>query len=236
MSILAVITARAGSRRLPNKNIKPFAGKPLIAHTIEAAKAANEVISRLVVTTDSQEIGNIAVKWGAEVPFLRPPELACTSAGSIETLQHCVAFVEQSAGKTFDWILLLQPTSPLRRAQDILSAVELAKSDTVTSVIGAVDVPMSDLRQMKTIVKGMLHTSPVDLSQFDDDVSICSVNGAIYLTRRDILMEEGDLYGARSVPYLMAPDRSIDIDTQEDFQLAEQIYSRSNGAQRWNTD
>jgi CMP-N-acetylneuraminic acid synthetase len=127
MHVLAVITARGGSTTLPRKNILPFCGKPMIAYSIEAAliaRRAGAPIDRVIVSTDDAEIAEISRKLGADVPFMRPPELAKADTPSLPVVQHAIAFAEQERGTTYDWILLLQPTSPLRTQDDILADLD----------------------------------------------------------------------------------------------------------------
>ena len=129
--ILAVITARAGSKRLPDKNILDLAGKPLIAWTIEPAKQS-KFIDKIIVSTDSIKIKNISEKYGVEVPFIRPKELASDSASSISVLKHAILFYKNK----FDYIVLLQPTSPLRKTLDIDNAIKMLgeKTEAIVSV------------------------------------------------------------------------------------------------------
>ena len=231
MHILAVITARGGSTTLPRKNILPFCDKPLIAYTIEAALAARMApIDRIVVSTDDAEIAEISRNFGAEVPFMRPPELARSDTPSLPVVQHVVDFVEKE-GLRYDWILLLQPTSPLRRGEDIAAALDLIKQQGTTAIVSVTNANTSHPRKLRLIDGGVLRPfqdggfQPVRRQDFGVDVY--KTNGAIYLVRRDVLMQEGSFYGSWPRPFVMPPERSIDIDTRLDFEIAEFLYQRS---------
>ena len=136
--LLAIIPARGGSKRLPRKNILDLAGKPLIAWTIEAA-LNSKYIDRIVVSTDDQEIANISIKYGAEVPFLRPKSLATDDASSIDTVINVLGEVE-IINQHYEYIVLLQPTSPLRTEIDIDKAIELLEKKSADSVISVCEV------------------------------------------------------------------------------------------------
>jgi CMP-N,N'-diacetyllegionaminic acid synthase len=234
MDVLALITARGGSITLPRKNILPFAGKPLIAHSIEAARKAREAtdsIDRIVVSTDDQEIADISHQYGAEVPFMRPAELSRSDTPSLPVAQHAVEFLERGRGKLYDWILLLQPTSPLRTAGDILDALALAEKPDTTAVIAVTSANNGHPLKLRLIEDGVLKyylkDSKAQTRRQDFTYDVYRTNGAIYLTRRDVLMQEESFYGSRPLALLMPLERSIDIDTQLDFELAQFLFGRN---------
>lgn len=232
MSVLAIITARGGSTGLPGKNIRAFAGKPLIAHSILAAREAGEVVDRIIVSTDDGKIAGIARECGADVPFLRPPELARDDTPSLPVVQHALEFVEREEGRTYDQVLLLQPTSPLRTAGDIRSSLAMAGPGT-TAVISVTDASGCHPVKLRTIENGLLRPFSGDgfrqVRRQDFGPPLYKTNGAIYLTRRDTLMEAQEFYGPAPLAYVMPPERSIDIDTETDFAVAEFLYLRSQG-------
>jgi len=239
MHVLAVITARGGSTTLPRKNILPFCGKPMIAYSIEAALTARRAgapIDRVIVSTDDAEIAEISRELGADVPFMRPPELAKADTPSLPVVQHAIAFAEQERGTTYDWILLLQPTSPLRTQDDILAALDLVAEPGTTAVVSITGANTSHPRKLKLIERGILRPfqddgfQPVRRQDFRYDVY--KTNGAIYLARRDVLMQEGSFYGNCPRPLVMPAERSVDIDTQLDFDMAEFLYRRQHGEAR----
>jgi CMP-N-acetylneuraminic acid synthetase len=184
----------------------------------------------VIVSTDDAEIADISRKFGADVPFKRPPELAAADTPSLPVVQHAIAFAEQERGATYDWILLLQPTSPLRTEDDILAALDLVTEPGTTAVIGITGANASHPKKLKLIEGGILRPfqddgfQPARRQDFGYDVY--KTNGAIYLARRDMLMQEGSFYGDCPRPLIMPPERSVDIDTKLDFDMAEFLYRR----------
>ncbi|HET9913914.1 MAG TPA: acylneuraminate cytidylyltransferase family protein, partial [Anaerolineales bacterium] len=134
MTIIGLIPARGGSKTIPHKNIKPLVGKPLIAWTIEAAKKCR-ALSRVIVSTDDAQIAEVAQQWGAEVPFLRPAELAGDATSSLAVVLHLIQWLKKHDGAVPEYILLLQPTSPFRTTEDLDAAIELAETRKVNAVV-----------------------------------------------------------------------------------------------------
>ncbi|MDT3687765.1 MAG: acylneuraminate cytidylyltransferase family protein [Pseudorhodoplanes sp.] len=224
--ILALIPARGGSKGLPQKNILPCAGRPLIAHTIAAALTAQ--MKRVVVSTDDPAIAEISRQNGAEVPFMRPQALATDAARSIDVVTHALTFFDQNESWRPDWVLLLQPTSPLRTSDDIRQAISLAagdsESDSVVSVVNSEKFhPLYARRIVDGVLRPYLPSVPISRRQ-DLDPVYCN-NGAIYLTRTRTLIRDASLYGNRSIPYVMPFERSLDIDTEFDLRLASFLLS-----------
>jgi CMP-N,N'-diacetyllegionaminic acid synthase len=225
MNVVAVILARGGSKRLPGKNIRQLAGKPLIAYTIEAAKGAKRV-SRTIVSTDAPEIAAVAADYGAEVPFRRPLELAQDDTPSIEALVHAVERVE-SQGSEIGAVVLLQPTSPMRHSRHIDEAVELYCStgvDTVTAISPAASHPYWCWRAAGAEITPFFSRAHISMSRHDLPPAFIE-NGAVYVVRRTLLAA-GSLYGERIAGYVMAGEDAIDIDTFEDFERAESILAK----------
>lgn len=228
MQVLGLIPARGGSKRLPGKNIKQLGDKPLIAHTISAGRACSE-IDRLIVSTDDEEIAKVAETWGAEVPFLRPAQLATDEASSLDVVRHALAYVEQE-GFFPDYIVLLQPTSPLREPGDIQQALqEMQKGqwDMLLSLCPAHIHPywykrVTDSGEVKPFVdyQGSLRSQDLDPAYHP--------NGAIYIYRSQLVRE--GLQPRRIGAYIMEEWKSIDIDTALDFFIAEKIleHKRKN--------
>jgi CMP-N,N'-diacetyllegionaminic acid synthase len=231
--VLTVIPARGGSKGVPRKNVRPLAGKPLIAWTIEAAREAREVLSRVLVSTDDAEIAATARRHGAEVPFLRPADLSGDKVPMLPVLQHCVQWCEQDSGWHFDWILLLQPTAPLRTADDIRGALQLATQGGCDSVISVVQVFAVHPILMKRIEGGRLLPFCIEeregTRRQDYSPPAYMRNGAIYLTRRDVLMDRNSIWGEVIHPYVMPEERSASIDDETDFQVCEALMSRRLG-------
>ncbi len=229
MNVLAIIPARGGSKGVPRKNIKSLGGKPLLAWTIAAALEA-EGISKLIVSTDDREIKEVALKWGAEVPFIRPGELSTDRAKAIPVLQHAVSFLEEQE-QTFDSVMMLQPTSPLRLAKDIEASIQMMKADAnCSSVISVTGVGEYHPARMKYLEEGVL-IDPSFCEAYENQPRqelrpMYIRSGAIYLARRSELMEQNSLKGKRSLGYVMPKERSVNIDAPFDFELAEWLISK----------
>jgi CMP-N,N'-diacetyllegionaminic acid synthase len=223
--ILAVIPARGGSKGVVRKNIRPICGKPLIAYTIETALAARHLLHRSIVTTDDPEIKAIACDYGADVPFLRPPELAGDSVPTLPVLQHAVDFVETQDDIRLDWVLLLQPTAPLRLLEDIEASLTLAFENRCDSVISVVQVFAEHPILMKRIEDNQLLPYWIEEKEGtrrqDYQPPAYMRNGAIYLTRRDVLMDKNSIWGHVICPYVMPPERSASVDSELELKLLE---------------
>lgn len=222
--ILGVIPARGGSKGVERKNIRPVCGKPLIAWTIETALASRHLLHDVVVSTDDREIATVAESCGAKVPFLRPRALAGDEVPMVPVLQHAVKAMEQADSVRFDWVCLLQPTDPLRTVEDLEGAVELAARGGCDSVISVVQVYSVHPMLMKRIEDERLLPWCVEEKEGtrrqDYAPPAYMRNGAIYLTRRDVLMEKGSIWGDVIRPFVMPEERSISIDSELDMKLA----------------
>lgn len=223
--VLAVIPARGGSKGVPRKNVRELAGKPLIAYTIECALAVKHLLHRIVVSTDDDEIAAVARRWGAEVPFRRPAELAGDTVPMAPVLQHAVRFVEARDGCRMDWVLLLQPTDPLRVPADVEEAMRLAAAGGCDSVISVVQVFAVHPILMKRIEDGRLLPYCIEEKEGsrrqDYQPPAYMRNGAVYFTRRDVLVERGSIWGDVIRPYVMPPERSVGVDSELDLRLLE---------------
>jgi CMP-N-acetylneuraminic acid synthetase len=228
--VLAVIPARGGSKGVPRKNIRPVCGKPLIAYTIETALRARHLLTRVVVSTDDEEIAEIARRHGADVPFLRPAALGDDNVPTLPVLQHAVTFAEGQDHAIFDWVLLLQPDQPFRTAEDIEAALRLAYEGACDSVISVVQVFSEHPILMKRIVDGHLVPYCIEEKEGtrrqDYDPPAYRRNGAIYLTRRDVLMNRNSVWGDVIRPYVMPEERSVGVDSELDLTLVEILMRR----------
>ena len=225
-TFLAIIPARGGSKRLPGKNIKLLHNKPLIAWSIEAAKQSR-YIDCTVVSTDDRAIAEVARKYGAETPFLRPPDLATDRAGTVEVIEHTVQWYINERNRIFDFIILLQPTSPLRTAKHIDEAIELLKEKRADAVISVCEMDHSPLWS---------NTLPPNLSldhfispeikhlRSQDLPTYYRINGAVYICKTEKFMKEKTLFLNDNIyAYKMSREYSIDIDSSIDFIVAEAI-------------
>lgn len=223
MKNIAIITARSGSKGLKDKNIKLLEGKPLLAYSIEAALQTG-LFDCVHVSTDSGHYADIARQYGADVPFLRDAELATDTAGTWDVLRAVVNRYLQ-LGQQFDTVTLLQPTSPLRDAEDIRAAFDIFKEKAADSVISVCEVEHSP-KLCNTLGTDNSMNGFVDLSQVgrrQEMDTYYRLNGAIYIQKTSLLMEQGNLYGEKSYAYVMSQEHSVDIDTELDFLFAETI-------------
>lgn len=231
--ILAVIPARGGSRGVPRKNIQQICGKPLIAYTIETALAAGPLFDRVIVSTEDEEIAGVARAYGADVPFIRPRDLAGDRTPTLPLLQHATRYAEQEAHAPFDWICLLQPTAPFREVADLQAAVRLAVAGGCDSVISVVRVFAVHPILMKRIEGDRLLPFCIEEKEGErrQDYSPPAYmrNGAIYLTRRDVLLERGSVWGDVIRPYVMPEERSVSIDSRIDLLLARLLMAERQG-------
>lgn len=228
LRILGVIPARGGSKGIPRKNIRLLAGKPLLHYTAEAALACTE-LSQVVLTTDDHEIAEAGRRFGLDVPFLRPPELARDDTPTLPVVQHAVRFLEQNRER-FDAVCLLQPTAPLRRSEDIQQCVRLLAETGADSVVTVLPVPPEynpHWVYFKT-PKGFLELSTGEDSPVPRRQLLPPAfhrEGSVYLVRREVLMEHNSLYGRNVAGYLMDPARSVNIDTPADWAMAEALLA-----------
>ncbi len=228
--ILAIIPARSGSKRLPNKNILTLIDKPLIAWTILEAKKS-KYIDEVIVSTDNSDIADISKKYNANVPFIRPVQLSSDTTSSFGVVEQAINYLKNDNNKIYDYALLLQPTSPLRNFFDINSAIELLFKKNADSVISvcklehplewSCDLP-EDL-SMNEFVDRIKQNRSQDLKTF------YRLNGAIYISNIKRLIEEKTFFLKNNIfAYIMPNERSIDIDTLFDFDLVKFILSKNN--------
>ncbi|HKE87867.1 MAG TPA: acylneuraminate cytidylyltransferase family protein [Vicinamibacterales bacterium] len=224
--MIGVIPARGGSKGLPGKNLMRLSGRPLLAYTADAARASRR-LSRVVLSTDDQTIAETGAALGLEVPFLRPRELASDEAPMLGVLQHAVRAL--AAGAPVDAVVVLQPTSPLRRADHIDAAVELLAASGADSVVSVVEVPhqfnpVSVMTLDGDRLTPFIH-GPVIVRR-QDKPRVFARNGPAVLAVRADVLERGSLYGDDCRALLMEPEDSIDIDTMADLDYAEHVLSR----------
>ena len=225
MTTIATICARGGSRGVPGKNIRPLAGKPLIAHTIEQALAV-DAIERVFVSTDSEEIADVARNHGAEVPFLRPAELATSEAGKLPVIRHLVDHV-MAAGINVRRIVDLDPTSPLRAVSDIEACLELL-DDGADAVITAYAADKNPYFNMVESLPGggfgLCKQLGGAVLRRQDAPDVYSMNASIYVWWLDTL--DKGLFGAGTRLHVMPRERSVDIDSPLDFEIVELLMEK----------
>lgn len=224
--IIAIIPARSGSKGLPGKNIRLLKGKPLVAHSIIQAQEAG-IFDEIFVSTDSSEYANIALQYGANVPFLRSDELASDSASTWDCVREAIEQYN-SIGKEYDIVVVLQPTSPLRTAGDIINAIKkmlLNNADSVVSVCEADHSPLlcNTLPEDKSM-RGFVRPEIVAKNR-QELPTFYRINGAIYAVGTSYFLRSQTIYDGNSFAYVMPRERSIDIDTLYDFYLAEYLLN-----------
>ena len=224
--VLAVIPARAGSKGLARKNIQQFAGLPLLAHSIRFAAMCPE-ISRCVVSTESEEIAEIARIHGGEAPFLRPAELATDDSSMTPVVQHALHQVEQQEGKKYGSVLLLQPTSPARLPADLTQALTILEGDPAAAGVVAVAETSFNPRyvcvQQGTEALQMAFAEADGANRRQNVAGVYRITGSLYLWRSDYVQQCGDINLGRDRHRLLVvpKERAIDIDDLYDFRMAE---------------
>lgn len=218
--VLGVIPARGGSRRIKKKNIKFLGGKPLIGWTIEVALKAQS-LDYCLVSTDDPEIARVSRAWGAHVPFKRPAKIS-KDVDTRHVLVHALEWYEKKKGQKVEFVVCLQPTSPFRTAVDIDRCVQIAKAkkdaDTVISVRQSREHPywMFDLTPLQKLVSFMNVDLKGDNLVWQNLPQTFYPNGAVYVTRRDVLLTQG-IYGRTIYSYMMPLERSVDLEEELDF-------------------
>lgn len=227
MKILAIIPARGGSKTLPNKNIRDFNGKPLISWSISPS-LNSKLIDRTIVSTDSPRIAEVAKRYGDIVPFLRPAHLAEDNSSSVGVVEHAVQF-HQEQGQTFDYVLLLQPTSPLRTAAELDQIIThfLEHSDRFDALVAVVKPSMSP-QLTKKIVEGRLlpfFSAEKKNARRQDFAKTVAPCGMAYLIKVETFLNEKTLYPKRTLGYLVDDRHRYDIDDIYDFIAAQSIQA-----------
>ena len=226
MKNIAIIPARSGSKGLKDKNIKILNGKPLMAHTIEAAIASN-IFDEIFVSTDSEEYAGIAKEYGASVPFLRSEASSTDTASSWDVVKEVIENYNR-LGKEFDTVALLQPTSPLRTAKDILLGYEEMKSRDAKAIVSVCEVDHSPLWCNKLpwdhSLCHFLNTDLINLPRQSLE-TFYRINGALYIVRIDYLVTAESIYQERCYAVVMKKQNSVDIDDEMDFKIAQTIIS-----------
>ncbi len=229
MIILGLIPARGGSKGIPDKNLVSLCGKPLLQYTCEAAKGSN-LLTRVIVSTDDQHIADVALGFGIEVPFLRPKELSEDTTPMIDVLLHTLAELAKT-GQEPDILVLLQPTSPLRTAQDIDDAVTLLQKTGADTVVSVIEVPHQFVPSSLMRLDGdKLHSYSNQESPLlrQDKQRLYARNGpAVLVLRTAFLKKAKNFYAGDTRALLMSRERSVDIDDAFDLRLAEMILQQA---------
>lgn len=229
LRILGVITARGGSKGIPGKNIRPMLGKPLIAYTIEAAIESG-ALDKIILSTDSEEIAQVARQYGCEVPFMRPAELAEDKTPHLPVTQHAVQWMQENENYTPDYVMILQPTAPLREAADITAAVELLLQKNVDSVVSvcAVSEHYNPHWQMNVDEQGNMSIFTGEdfahiVTRRQELPKTYMRNGSVYVFKTGLLFDTKNpsFYGNTVAAHIMDERKSINIDTLADWEIVE---------------
>ena len=225
MKVLGIIPARGGSKGVPRKNIRLLGGKPLLAYTAESS-LQSEKLTRIILSTEDEEIAEIGRKYGLDVPFMRPPELAEDTTPTLPVIQHALKKLE-AEGDIFDAVCLLQPTNPLRRAEDIDNCIQLLENSEADSVVSILPVPAEYNPKWVywqsddgSIILSTGEIEPITRRQ--DLPTAYYRDGTVYVTRSEIVCKQNSLYGNNVRGYKINPDYSVNIDTEIDWKKAEE--------------
>lgn len=225
-TILAIITARGGSKGLPGKNIKSLCGKPLITWSIEAG-LASKYVDEVMVSTDSEEIADVARHAGASIPYIRPAELATDTATSIDVLKHALTFYENTYNRYYDYIVLLEPTSPLREENDIDNMLD--KIIDLEKEFDAI-VSIGEVHEHPSIMKKIVNK---EIREYCDELVVTSRRqdndraffpyGVAYIVKRKTLLEENTIYPRHTTYHIIKRYQCYEIDDLYDFLAIENI-------------
>lgn len=235
MKVLGIITARGGSKGIPGKNIKKLSGKPLIAYTIEAAKKSG-IFDRIILSTDDKKIAEVGKKYGVEVPFLRPTELAQDKTSTLPVLQHAVKWLKDNEGYWPDYVMILQPIAPLRQPWHLKESLELLIKTKADSVVSVVEIPghfspywavIRDQNGLGKLFTGQPLRARIPRRQ-DFPQKTYANSGAIYIFKTELLFDskESNFYGDKVAIYVMDEKYNVNIDEPEDWSLAEQAMKK----------
>lgn len=227
--VVAVVPARGGSKSIPRKNLAATAGKPLLVWTLEVAHGC-PIVDRVVLSTEDEEIARVGLAHGAEVPFRRPAELAGDDTPGMAVVEHALLWLQERERYRPDYVLSLQPTSPLRTRKDVEEAFAISQREEADAVVSVTRV-REHPAWMKTVdAKGRLADAfelPVPSTR-QELPAFHVLNGAIYLATVDVVLSRKTWYTDRTYAYVMPPERSIDIDTMWDLRVAEMILRERN--------
>ena len=229
MKILVIIPARGGSKGIPRKNIKPLDGKPLIYYTIDVARAIAQD-EDICVSTDDAEIIKVVEKYGMKVPFVRPAELASDTAGTYEVLLHALNYYEEELHRKYDVVVLLQNTSPFRRAEQVKEALSLYHNN-VDMVVSVKECPANPYYNMfEEDENGYLRISKGEgtFTRRQDAPKVYEYNGAVYIMNAEQLKKTHMHKLIRRIKYVMDEQSSFDLDTMWDWQMAETVIQNKN--------
>jgi len=225
MLVLGVIPARGGSKGILGKNLRSLGGRLLIDRAAEAARQSG-VVDRVILSTDSEDIAELARTLALEVPFMRPADLARDDSPMQPTIEHAILELERTGWRA-DAVVILQPTAPLRRSEHIARAVEILETTDASSVVSVVPIPAHYApHYAMRIAEGRLETfmpEGIRIVRRQDVEPAYSRDGTVYAIRRDVVVLEHDLYGRRCHPLILDPEESLVLDDEADWRRAEEL-------------
>ncbi|MFC5344013.1 cytidylyltransferase domain-containing protein [Brevundimonas staleyi] len=216
--VLGLVPARAGSQGLPGKNVRPLAGRPMAAWTLEACRESR-LLDQVVVSTDDEAVAAVATEMGFPPPFRRPDHLSGPQASVIDAVEHAL----ETLGGRWDYVVLLQPTSPLRLGIDIDAAITLCHASGVSSVIG-----VSPVLKPQTFYGRVGHEGRFRQDETRPEEPVI-INGAVYVGRPEIVLERRTFLGPDTLAHVMPPERGWDVDTAFDFAVCEALWPHVRG-------
>lgn len=232
MKVLALIPARAGSKRVKNKNIRALGGKPLIAYTIQAALKA-KLVDRVIVSTDSKKIAEVARKAGAEVPFLRPKDLAGSGSTELEFHEHALNWLAQNEGYVPDLVVNLYPTTPFRKASTIDKAIkrmlEVPEAESLRSIRKCSEHPHKMWQIEGAFARPFVESqsSEQHTLAYHQLPQVFIQNASIYITKPEVLQRYRSTIGKKVLAFEMSEEESVDINTPLDFFVAETLVKQA---------
>lgn len=229
MNVLYLIPARGGSKGLPGKNIRPICGKPLVAWSVETGLQTRlKYPGRVVISTDDQEIAKVAVKYGAESPFLRPAKLALDTTPSMDVVLHAIDHYEKQ-GEKFDLVVMLEPTSPQRDEKDIIGAIEqLLSAPEAESIVGVCRTESAHpafLVELKDKFIVPYQKSEVKVLRRQDLTELYFFEGSMYVSKTESLKKRKSFYHEKTLGYVMPKWKSFEIDDKTDFIIIEALMA-----------
>lgn len=227
INILAIIPARGGSKGVPSKNIRPMLGKSLVERTFETARQS-KLLDKIILSTDNEDIASVGKKIGLEVPFIRPVQYALDTSSMLDVVLHALNFLEQTEDYQPDAVMVLQPTSPLRKTEHIETAIQLLKDKDAVCSLVQLPMEMSPHYVMKITAEGYLDYFLEEgrkIKRRQDAARAFLREGTIYLAKVETLFKYNNFYGDRCVPMIIPNEESLSIDTKDDWKLAEKILS-----------
>lgn len=228
--VVAVIPAKGTSKGIPRKNMEILGDMTLVGHAINVAEKS-KIFTEIVVSTDDPKIQEEAIRFGASVPFLRPAHLSGDEVPTYPVIKHAVEFIERQKGYRFDFVMVLQPTAPFRKEQDLREALNILIKNNAPSLASVCPIVEPHPEKALRIIDGKIYSfitreKGIRLIRRQDTTPAYILNGAIYLSRREVI--DKALLADEVIPYVMPPERSVNIDTMLDLEFARYLLAKQS--------